>query len=202
MNNTAMLGKHVWDMIHRGDKIWVQMLRAKYYPHGGFLFCETKSGSFLWNSLCKALNVLQEGYVFKVRNGASSIWYDPWLFIGPLWKLVPFVQIHDTHLRVCDILAEQQWHLDDIRTTALPQQARNAILSCKIPRSNPTIPDVWIWNNSPTGVYSVRSDYVWLQEQTLMPSLNLPHVSWSWLWKLKIPENIKFLVWLIGHGLF
>ncbi|KAK7268687.1 hypothetical protein RIF29_21393 [Crotalaria pallida] len=187
-------------MVHQSDKLWVRMIRAKYCPLalGDFLFGENKNGSFLSNSICKARDSLKDGFVFRVGNGASSIWYDSWLHVGPLWKMVPFIQIHDTDLRIRDLVAGQQWSLDDIRTD-IPQQAKDCILHGRVPKLNASLHDVWVWDINPVGIYTVRSGYDWLKERSEASPINPPHANWSWIWKLKIPENIKLLVWLIAH---
>lgn len=71
--NTAMLGKLVWDMQHDTNKLWVQLVKAKYYQSSMFLFAKPKTGSHTWNSISKAKLALQEGYSFKLGDGNTPI---------------------------------------------------------------------------------------------------------------------------------
>ncbi|KAK7259440.1 hypothetical protein RIF29_25047 [Crotalaria pallida] len=64
---------------------------------------------------------------------------------------------------------------------------------------NESLPDVWVWKGNISGEYSVKAGYLWLKDRS-SGHANLPGTSWSWIWKLKIPENVKFLVWLACHG--
>lgn len=58
--------------------------------------------------------------------------------------------------------------------------------------------DILIWEPSASGTYSTKSTFSWL---TLMS--NPPHIqtmAWSWIWILKLLENIHHFVWIIMHG--
>lgn len=61
---------------------------------------------------------------------------------------------------------------------------------------NPTIPDAFIWVGNINGIYTIKEGYAWLisrkQTDTLVGS-------WSWIWKIHAPENLKFLIWLLCH---
>ncbi|KAJ1381411.1 Ribonuclease H-like superfamily [Sesbania bispinosa] len=60
-----------------------------------------------------------------------------------------------------------------------------------------TAVDKIVWQGSLNGIYSARSGYKWLVEKDYIP---LSNQSWSWIWHLAAPENIRFLLWLILHG--
>lgn len=53
-----MLGKLVWDMHCKSDKLWVQMVSQKYVKDGPFLDTPLHYGSPIWNSIFKAKEVL------------------------------------------------------------------------------------------------------------------------------------------------
>ena len=58
------------------------------------------------------------------------------------------------------------------------------------------IDDVVVWCLDLSGRYSIRSIYHWL----LKPNFDfLPHYGWNWVQKLKLPEKIRFLLWLVSH---
>lgn len=69
--NTGMLGKLVWDMHCKSNKLWVQMLSQKYVKGGAFLDTSLTYGSPIWRSIFKAKEVLRQGYHFRIGNGES-----------------------------------------------------------------------------------------------------------------------------------
>lgn len=62
---------------------------------------------------------------------------------------------------------------------------------------NETIPDRMIWASSSQGTYSTKEGYRWLIRNRTPSGLDF---SWSWIWHMKAPENIRFLIWLACHG--
>ncbi|KAL4320643.1 hypothetical protein AHAS_Ahas14G0031000 [Arachis hypogaea] len=51
----------------------------------------------------------------------------------------------------------------------------------------------WFWTNSNTLTYSTKSGYEWLLKKKFGWNDN---ENWFWLWRLRIPEKIKCLLWL------
>jgi hypothetical protein len=52
--------------------------------------------------------------------------------------------------------------------------------------------------SSKKGIYSTKSGYDWLISH-LNPDTQVTD-SWSWIWRLKVPEKFKFLIWLACHN--
>lgn len=52
-----------------------------------------------------------------------------------------------------------------------------------------------IWSNTSDGIYSTRAAYNWMLSRTRPNDAQLH--DWSKLWKMGLPENIKFFLWLI-----
>ncbi|MCH80050.1 ribonuclease H protein [Trifolium medium] len=111
-----------------------------------------------------------------------------------LCSLVPFVAIQDTAIRINEIWKNGRWDLENLYTN-IPDFVKNTILSLR-PYIVEDIPDVWVWHNSTTGVYTTKDAYEWLLKP--LPINN--HVNWKWIWKLKVPANIQFFVWQVVHG--
>lgn len=91
--NTAMLGRLVWDMQCKKDKLWVQMLMKQYSIDVNFPHTTPWHESRGWNAIFKAKEELKGGYQFRVGNGESLFWYSPWTTIGPLCQHVFAVNI-------------------------------------------------------------------------------------------------------------
>jgi len=58
--------------------------------------------------------------------------------------------------------------------------------------------DAFIWPLNKNGIYNTKSGYNWLL--SLHEADNQASVSWNWIWRLKVPEKINFLIWLACHN--
>lgn len=63
--------------------------------------------------------------------------------------------------------------------------------------TNDTCDDIIIWDLSNFGQYSTKSVYLWLLQQE--KNVLLTEETWTWIWKLKLPENVRHFVWLVMH---
>lgn len=107
--NISLLGKLAWELLQGPMKLWSQVL-TDIYLHGGSLFdSHHKRGSTTWNSILKAFKHLEDGFSFKVGDGQTSFWFTLWLCEEPLYALVPFVDIHDPGLLICDVWENRTW---------------------------------------------------------------------------------------------
>lgn len=64
-----MLGKLIWNMHCKENKLWVQLLTQKYIKDGSFLDSKLHYGPPTWNAIFKAKEALKEGYTFSVGTG-------------------------------------------------------------------------------------------------------------------------------------
>lgn len=157
--NIALLGKHVWSLLHDQDKLWVHLLSSKYLKNNHTLHMEVSSGtSYTWSSIVKAANWLSDGFVLRLGKGEVSFWYDKWLESGPLCHEVPFVFIHDTQLMVCDIFYDGYWHWQNC-ATSIDSHIKHRIM-CKF--LDGVSEDAFIWGRAPAGNYTVKAGYNWL----------------------------------------
>jgi len=191
--NICLLGKLVWDLIQKNDKLWVHMLSNKY-SSGADIFTATSSSSSsaIWASIMRAKNVLANGYSWRAGPGSSSFWFSRWSELGCLGAQTPIIDIHDLHLSVKDVLSINGNRTQALYTT-LPQQVTDFINKASF-LFNDAVNDVFIWPHNKNGVYTTKSGYKWLLSQS--GSANDSNHSWSWIWRLKIPEKYKFLIWL------
>lgn len=107
LQNIALLGKLVWDMLHQPDKLWVSIFSSIYVRNGNLFANNFVRDSPVWNSLVKALNLLQNGFNFKFGNGNTSLWFKPWVLKGSLNEAIWAVDIRDSHLRILFIVFHQ-----------------------------------------------------------------------------------------------
>nr|KYP32892.1 Putative ribonuclease H protein At1g65750 family [Cajanus cajan] len=190
--NLALLGKLIWSMLHDHDKPWVEVLSSKYLKGDSILNAKIPSSSSpAWHSILLALQELRDGFLPKLNDGRSSLWYKDWTGLGCLCKLVDYVHISDTHLKVLDVYTDDSWNFNCLRTQ-LPSQLLDQLSSFPGP-SNISAQDCFVWSASTSGVYSTRSAYALLKGTTN------DTIQWRKVWKSKLPEKIKFLLWLLLH---
>jgi len=124
----------------------------------------------------------------------SSFWFSNWSSHGILGTHISFVDIHNLHLSVKDVLINNRLHTQSLYTTlhpAITDTINNTHISF-----NASIEDAYIWLHNKNGIYSTRSGYNWLLSLSNPEdeNNNIISISWSWIWKLKAPEKYKFLI--------
>jgi hypothetical protein len=173
--------------------LWVNLFKDKYLKGHLPFTVSVVGGSLIWNSVVKAIRMLEDGFIFKIGDGNSSFWYDSWIVKEKLSSLVPFVAIQDTQLRITDVWFDGKWNFQHLYT-CLPEAMVNNIKSLQ-PRIVNGLPDVWTWHHSSSGVYSTKDAYSWF----LNPLSTDNHLNWQWIWRLKLPASIQFFIWQVLH---
>ena len=197
--NTCLLGKLVWDMVQSTNKLWVNLLSNKYTSGPNILHASSNSSSSpSWSSIIKAKNILHNGYQWRPGSGSSSFWFHNWSSHGLIGSLVPIIDIHDLHLTVKDVFTINGHHSHALYTN-LPQAVEDMINNTHI-RFNERVEDAFIWNYNKNGVYTAKSGYSWLLSNSESSTILSSTFSWTWIWKLRIPEKFKLLIWLICHN--
>jgi len=196
--NICLLGKLVWDMVQSTNMLWVHLLSTKYSSSSKILQAKAaSSNSPFWASIIRAKDILKSGYSWRPGSGSTSFWFSNWCHHGPLGYLVPVIDIHDIHLTVRDVITFDGRHTQALYTT-LPQAVADTVNNFQA-NFNPIVDDTFIWNHNKNDVYSTKSGYSWLLSSSEAATVNTLHHSWTWIWKLKVPEKYKFLIWLAIH---
>lgn len=81
--NTALLGKLVWEVQQKTDKLWVQILRHLYDIKGNFLACKRKAGSPVWGAISKAKDCLKGVFISGLVLEMSHFGLTRGLMLGP-----------------------------------------------------------------------------------------------------------------------
>lgn len=196
--NISLLGKSVWDLLQNvSNKLWSKMWKHKYLKGENPLsHTPPANASYVWKSVSKATCFLKDGFRVRIGNGEStSLWNDLWVSFSPLRNCLdnnsPIV---DYNRRVHNIISNGCWDLQML-AGLVPNHVIDLIKNISLPLLT-DMEDSWYWESSPDGVYSARTTYFWLASGSLAEN-NFP--IWNWLWKLKVPENIKLLLWFIFH---
>ena len=83
-----------------------RIFKEKYYPKHTFL--EAKIGynpSYAWRGMMNAPNLLKEGLVWRVRNGASiRIWKDKWILSPSTYAIQSPIKLLDADAKVKELI--------------------------------------------------------------------------------------------------
>jgi hypothetical protein len=150
--------------------------------------------SCIWRAIVKAVEILGPGYICRVGKGHISVWYDKWIDNVYLCNVVPYVDISDTDLRLCDLFENEVWNFNKLYTQ-LHSFYQDCIRSITI---DSDVDDKLIWSGSSNGIYSASHGYRWL-DQHLNQQVET-NTTWSWIWRLPITENLRHFCWLVMHG--
>lgn len=193
-NNISLLGKLVDSLLHDKDKIWVKALSEKYLANDSVLVANYKYGdSYIWKGIIQAKNNIAAGFGAQLGSGTSSFWYDKWLGSGKLCLRVPFVHISDTAFTVADMWENGTWALSKLYTLLAPNIC-NEISDVPVPGLRQGS-DELRWKSSPNGCYSTSSAY------NLVAGIGDDGSAfWKHIWKAKVPEKLRFFLWLVGKG--
>ncbi|KAK7268980.1 hypothetical protein RIF29_21693 [Crotalaria pallida] len=142
----------------------------------------------------KAKSKLADGFKLKVGAGDLSFFFDTWIGHEPLCQQVPWVAIQDTALKVRDVWRQGDWQFHDVYTI-LPLDIQRQLSSSGI-MINESVPDCITWKGDQSGIYTVKSGYAWLINHT---QIQQDSSSWSWIWKIKVPQKLNFFLWLVCH---
>lgn len=87
--NTALLAKQVWRFVTNTNFLVSKVVKAKYFPKTNIFEAKEKKGaSWIWQSFCLAIPLLEEGLGKTVGSGRSiDIWYDRWVPGSPDGKI-------------------------------------------------------------------------------------------------------------------
>jgi hypothetical protein len=88
------------------------------------------------------------------------------------------------------VLSTGNYHTQSLNTQ-LPTLVSNALNNTSF-RFNDFIEDAFIRTNNKNDTYTTKSDYNWLLSLRDPIITHNPSHSWSWIWKLQFPEEIKF----------
>uniref|UniRef100_A0A2N9I7N0 Reverse transcriptase zinc-binding domain-containing protein n=2 Tax=Fagus sylvatica TaxID=28930 RepID=A0A2N9I7N0_FAGSY len=170
--NDALLGNQVCQLLQDSNSLFHRVFKAKFFPNGTILDANpTKKGSYAWQSIIKARDVIQKGAVWRVGDGSKV-----------------------SELIIPDM---QWWDFDFIDQLFQPYDAvsiKNIPFSARAPK------DRLIWPVSKSGQYIVKSGYRFLmdEETKTLPSSSNPGQMkkvWEKVWSLKVPRKIQMFTW-------
>jgi len=131
-------------MVQKTDKLWVNLLSSNYSSGSNFFFNASahRNNSPTWSPIVRAKNVLNHGYIWRAGSGNSSFWYSNWSPFGILGNQVPYVDIHDIHLTIKDVITNEAHHTQALYTI-LPTNLEEAVNNVRL-SFNDLIEDAYI----------------------------------------------------------
>jgi hypothetical protein len=199
--NEAFLAKQVWRLMNDTSSLFYQVFKVKFFPHYSILETETKTrGSYAWQSIMKAREVILKGGAWRVGNGKSiKIWKHHWLLEDNHRSII-------THgpqlLQECTVdqlilQPKMEWDTSVIDKLFLPYDAE-AIKN--IPLSDRAPSDMFCWTGTSNGCYTIKSGYQILlhQEKQHLPGCSTNDTLqpiWNAVWSLRIPKKCQLFAW-------
>ena len=123
------------------------------------------SASYAWKSIIKGREVIQRGAVWRIRDRCSvSIWGTHWLPAKHSPKIIsPCIgALADAKVSALLDAENRAWKEDVLQDNLLNFEAD---MIRKIPLSHTDQADTLTWPFTPTGVYTVKSGYTFLQQE-------------------------------------
>ena len=199
--NEALLAKQIWRLVNDTSSLLYQVFKAKFFPHCSILETETKTrGSYTWQSVMKAREVILKGGAWRVGNGKSiKIWKHQWLLEDNHRSIITHGPqlLQDCTVDQLILQPKMEWDTDLIDKLFLPYDPE-AIKN--IPLSDREPPDKFCWIGTSNGCYTVKNGYQILlqQEKQHLPSCSTNDTFqpiWNAVWSLRIPKKCQLFAW-------
>jgi hypothetical protein len=205
--NMALLAKQCWRLWKTPDSLIAKIMKAKYYPEGSILTASIGSNpSFAWRSIHGSCGLLNEGLIWRVRNGKKiRIWQERWLPNAVTYKVMSPPTVLNPSATVSELIKEDTgwWDSELLNRIFIPEEVD---LIQAMPISSTNQDDILVWRGAKTGLFSVRSAYyiqLELEKRYTAASSNNTGTSkiWTSLWALKIPNVEKKFIWKACHDI-
>ncbi|KAL4325423.1 hypothetical protein GQ457_11G026560 [Hibiscus cannabinus] len=177
--NIALLGKQIWRLLSAPGSLLYRTLRAKYFPDGDLFSASAPArSSFAWKGLHRSP-------ISRSLGGVS-----------PITLVGNSIEREEIPLRCREFMVPGQARLDRAKLLAqLPPGDVDSIL--EVPISSDRA-DTLIWGDHDSGLYTVRSGYLFLRWPPSPPGP--PPRLWKILAKLPtIPKVRSFGCWRCGR---
>ncbi|OIT30140.1 putative ribonuclease h protein, partial [Nicotiana attenuata] len=200
--NKAALASLAWRAYTNTNSLWARVLIHKncnlHRPaNAGRHHVSNKSPT--WRAMLSGWETCSKASRWIVNKGNRvSFFNDPWIPYQPAIRHLiegPLTN-RDLLAKVNSIHNGGAWDTSSL-SFDLPPHILNIITSVFIP-SVTTKEDTLIWALTPNGKFSQNSAYSFIHNSAqLSPPGDLG--KFKWLWKLQVPNKIKFFIWSLTH---
>ena len=198
--NEAMLVKQVWRLVHDTNSLFYKVFKAKYFPTGTIFDAKASLGSYAWKSILKARKVILLGARWRIGDRSSvKIFKDCWLPGAHLSRVLSPIFILSEEATVDQLIGSdlRWWNTNLVDLIFIPSEMQ---LIQSIPVCHFAQKDFPFWPRSRTSMYQVLTGYHLLcdlQDNEVASSSDTAGQQkfWNSLWKLNIPNKVKFFLW-------
>ncbi|XP_056863970.1 uncharacterized protein LOC108850387 [Raphanus sativus] len=201
--NVAMLAKNSWRILQNPGCLLARLLCGKYCHNASLLTVTcSSSASHGWRGVVAGFQLLKLQLGKAIGNGQTTkIWSDSW--ISPTAKLLPYGPPTEVSrdLVVADLLTREtgEW-ITSMVEAIFPELAHLILL---IKPSVQRLEDGFVWLKTKTGIYSVKSGYYALREETVELHISPNILSFKWqqhIWKSPSPPKLHLFLWKLCRG--
>lgn len=185
-------------MITKGERLWTKVITTKYArDHCKLANIKSKPGaSNAWRGIVKAMARVKDGIRMQIHNGKdTSFWNDSWLDNIPLRN---WVNMDDNNHHNGKVVADY-WSAENGRDWETIGNSIPYYLCRKMElmfvTNNDRDQDEIYWAHEGSGKLSVNSAYNCINNLGFM----VQDKKWINIWKLKVPNKMRMLMWLIMH---
>jgi len=198
--NEVMLAKQVWRLHTDRSSLFFKVFSTKYFPSGSVFNAKKSQGSYAWQSIWKARNVIEKGMQWRIGDGNHvRLFHDNWIPGQFPTKAVPNRLEAISEAKVSSMIDpdSREWNVESLENCVAPFLIQK-ILAIPICRTNQD--DILFWPRSKDGSYTVKTGYQLLcelekAEDALSSNTASKKASWNHIWKLNIPNKMRFFCW-------
>jgi hypothetical protein len=161
--NLALLAKQAWRLVQEPTSLSARILKAVYFPNGGFLDAELgASPSKIWQSILDGHSVLNLGMIKRIGNGEDTeIWGSNWIPRDGHLRAITCVMDAANQVppqRVSDLIDQtsMSWNHELLHAAFLPMDYE---LIENIPLNTRQQRDFWAWHYERKRIFIVKSAY-------------------------------------------
>lgn len=121
--NKALVMKTVWQVAANEERLWIKIMKAKYFPRGGFWAVKrTNDASALWRNIQRLKPELKNQVQWQIGDGTKiPALNQPWY---GMWGTKHTLTNRERNMKVSDLYDQQQnsWKIQEIEVILGQQQ--------------------------------------------------------------------------------
>lgn len=173
----------------------MKVYKARYFSASNFLEAELSYNShFIWRSIWEVKDLIKAGVRWRIELGHRvNIIGQPW-FLDDINPYITTVTQALENNKVVSLMCvdKREWDLEVLRDI-FNDRDQNCILN--IPLSEFSRVYILYWSKENSGIYSVRSEYKFLQAQRGQWNILDNDSIWRKMWRIKAPPKALNTVW-------
>ncbi|KAJ8432816.1 hypothetical protein Cgig2_026146 [Carnegiea gigantea] len=186
--NSASMAKMAWRLLHEDDALWARVLKHRYGRGRTAveMLMSCRHPSNLWKGITESRLILQRGLVHSVGNGQHTyFWLQRWAMELPLLEFstgpVPSLEQHKTVANYWQ--SGKGWKWEEL-IDLLPTNILHRIAAFQV-----------YLDMKGFGHFLIQSAIAIMRGGGVSPNKE----KWRRIWRVKAPQKMKMLIWLILH---